>query len=409
MSPTEDGLPSTDLPPPAGIRRSGADVLRVNPLEDPRWDARLATCPAASFFHGSAWARVLHGTYGFSPVYFVLGPVPAMAEARLRANTEVSPPASLPSQGPEPVEGLVEQTSRLLHESQAFSALLPMVEVNSWLTGRRGVSLPFTDECEPLYSDVDSFRRVVQAALEYARVRAWKYVEFRGGRALLGEVPASTSFFGHRLDLRGDQPAIFARFDSSVRRAIRKAEQSGLTIEFSQDLEAVRLFYGLLCKTRQRHGVPPQPFRFFQNIQRHVLKENKGRVILARQGRVPVAGAVFFNSGMTATYKFGASNEAFQHLRGNNLVMWEAIKWHARQGFTTLDFGRTSLANDGLRKFKLGWGTQERTIDYVRYEVRTGRYVTATDESSGWHNRVFRLLPTPVSRIIGAALYRHVA
>src|SRR5664280_2862605 len=137
---------------------------------------RVGSCPVGSFFLGSAWARVLHGTYGFSPVYFVLGPVPAMAEARLRANTEASPPASLPSQGSEPVEGLVEQTSRLLHESQAFSALLPMVEVNSWLTGRRGVSLPFTDECEPLSSDVGSFRRVVQAALEYARVRAWKYV-----------------------------------------------------------------------------------------------------------------------------------------------------------------------------------------------------------------------------------------
>jgi hypothetical protein len=367
MSHADDHAPPADPPLPAEIHGNDLPVLRVNPLEDPRWDARLATCPAASFFHGSAWARVLHGTYRFTPVYFVLGD---------------------PGQP---------------------SAVLPVMEVDSWLTGRRGVSLPFTDECEPLYSDVDSFRRVVQAALEYARVRAWKYVEFRGGRALLGEVPASTSFFGHRLDLRGDQPAIFARFDSSVRRAIRKAEQSGLTIEFSQDLEAVRLFYGLLCKTRQRHGVPPQPFRFFQNIQRHVLKENKGRVILARQGRVPVAGAVFFNSGMTATYKFGASNEAFQHLRGNNLVMSEAIKWHSQQGFTTLDFGRTSLANDGLRKFKLGWGAQERTIDYVRYEVRTGRYVTATDESSGWHNRVFRLLPTPVSRIIGAALYRHVA
>jgi lipid II:glycine glycyltransferase (peptidoglycan interpeptide bridge formation enzyme) len=124
---------------------------------------------------------------------------------------------------------------------------------------------------------------------------------------------------------------------------------------------------------------------------------------------VPVAGAVFFHFGKTAIYKFGASNEAFQHLRANNLVMWEAIKWHAMRGFAVLDFGRTSLGNEGLRRFKLGWGTRERRIDYFRYDQRKSGFVTARDESSGWHNRIFRILPVSLSRLVGAASYRHVA
>jgi len=70
-----------------------------------------------------------------------------------------------------------------------------------------------------------------------------------------------------------------------------------------------------------------------------------------------------------------------------------------------LDFGRTSLDNDGLRRFKLGWGTRERRIDYFRYDPRKDRFVTARDASSGWHNHIFKTLPIPLSRLIGAALY----
>ena len=367
MTPTEDRPPAPDLPPPAEIPGGDSAVRRVNPLEDPSWDARLAGWPAASFFHRSAWARVLHDTYGFSPVYFTLG------------------------------------------ETARPSALLPVMEVDSWLTGRRGVALPFTDECEPLCRDADSFRRLFGEALAYAKVRAWKYLEFRGGKAWFGDIPASTSFYGHRLDLRTGEKALFAGIESAGRRALRKAEQSGLSVEFSQNPESIRAFHGLLCRTRKRHGVPPQPFAFFANIQRHVLAQNQGWVVLARHGGVAVAGAVFFHSGTMALYKFGASDEKYQNLRGNNLVMWAAIKRYAREGFAGFDFGRTSLTNEGLRRFKLGWGPQERRIDYVRYNVRTGRYVTAADASPGWYNRLFRFLPIPVSRLIGAALYRHVA
>jgi hypothetical protein len=124
---------------------------------------------------------------------------------------------------------------------------------------------------------------------------------------------------------------------------------------------------------------------------------------------LPVAAAVFFHWGKKAIYKYGASDEAYQHLRANNLVMWEAIKRYARNGFDQLHFGRTSLINEGLRRFKLGWNTEETMIEYVRYDWKEGGFVTAKDEASGWYNRVFRVLPVSVSRLVGSLLYRHVA
>ena len=122
-----------------------------------------------------------------------------------------------------------------------------------------------------------------------------------------------------------------------------------------------------------------------------------------------IAAAVHFYQGVQAIYKYGASDKSFQHLRGNNLVMWEAIKWHVRQGSTSLDMGRTSLVNDGVRRFKLGWGVEESIIEYLKYDLRRECFMSESDGSFGWHNRFFQLMPVSLSRMIGAVLYRHWA
>jgi CelD/BcsL family acetyltransferase involved in cellulose biosynthesis len=339
----------------------------VNPIAQPDWDAMVAKHPHGSFFHSAAWASVLADTYGYAPNYFVV------------------------------------------RESGEFRALLPLMEVDSWLTGRRGVSLPFTDECEPLFADEDSFKNLVSSALAMGRARGWKYLELRGGRKCIAEAPASLAFHSHTLDLTGDEETIFGRVDASVRRAIRKAEKEGVRVEFSEGIEAVRDFYSLFCRTRKKHGLPPQPFAFFENIHRHVISQKLGTVALARHEGVAVAGAVYFNLGGKAIYKFGASDESSQHLRGNNLVMWEAIRHHARMGCRTMDLGRTSLGNEGLRRFKLGWGAREKQTEYMKFDLRRNGFLKDKDESSGWHTGCFKVMPVWASKMVGATLYRHWA
>jgi hypothetical protein len=344
-----------------------AAIQCVDPGRFPEWDSSLATHPQGSIFHSGAWASVLESTYGYKPRYFTV------------------------------------------RQDGAFRSLLPLMEVDSWLTGRRGISLPFTDECEPLSADPESFKNLVKNALAHGRERNWKYVEFRGGRKLFGDVPASLAFYSHEVDLNDGEEVLSNRVDSSVRRAIKKAEKAGVTVETSVSLEAVRIFYSLLCRTRKKHGMPPQPFNFFRNIHEHIISRNLGIVVLARHEERPIAAAVYFGLGTRAIYKYGASDETFQQLRGNNLVMWEAIKWHAQRGFKTLSLGRTSLGNEGLRRFKLGWGASEVRSEYVKYDLRHDCFLTDKDETSGWHNQVFRRLPVFVSRMIGAGLYRHWA
>ncbi len=339
----------------------------INPADNPGWDALVKVHPRCSFFHCVAWARTLQGAYGFRPVYFTAGDV------------------------------------------DGRSAILPLMEVDSWLTGRRGVALPFTDDCEPLYTDPSSIRHLIQAAFEWGKTRGWKSVECRGGRELFGDAPASQSFYGHSVDLEADEDRMFARLKSSVRRAIRKAKKNGVTVTVSRSLEATRAFYTLHCRTRRQHGLPPQPFTFFLNIFEHILSKNLGMIAIASCRNRPIAAAVHFQLGAQSVFKYGASDRTFQRLRGTNLVMWEAIKWHARQGAKTLHLGRTAIGNEGLRRFKLGWGASEQKVEYFKYDLRKGRFVTEADDSTGWHNRVFNLMPIGASRAVGALLYRHYA
>lgn len=347
----------------AGETAGAVQVL--DPLRLPDWDALLATHRESTFFHRRAWASVLHDTYGHRPSYF----------CHIRGDR--------------------------------LEAMLPAMEVSSLWTGRRGVSLPFTDTCGPLRGSDDA--GLYEAAMGQGKQRGWRYLECRSDG---GEWPGATpslAFHGHVIDLARPGQEIYASFHPSVRRSIRKAQAAHLKVEFATTLESMRAFYTLHCLSRKRHGVPPQPFRFFENIARHVLGSGTGFVASASVEQRVVAAAVFFHWGTTAFYKFGASDYAYQYLRANDLVMWEAIKRCAESGCACLHLGRTSLANQGLRQFKLRFGAREETLAYCKYDFRRQRFVKDTDRAEGWINRVFRLLPAPLFRMAGQILYPHLS
>jgi hypothetical protein len=349
---------------PVPDERGSVSTRCENLVASASWDKLVSGFPDRTTFHSSAWAQVLSQTYGFVPVYLIAS----------RGNNSIS--------------------------------ALPLMEVTSWLTGRRGISLPFTDECGGLGA-TDSC--LVDEALRIGRGRGWKHVEFRGGRGLFNGTKPSVQFLGHQLKLCSNTARLFEQLESSVRRAIHKAEKAGLTIEISQTLDATHDYFALHGETRRKHGLPPQPIEFFRQIHTQIIAQQRGVIISAKfEGQV-VASAIFFHDDAEAIYKFGASNAKGEQLRANNFVMWEAIKWHAQKGLNLLRFGRTSPTNEGLRRYKLGWGAEEYLINYYKYDLRKDALVSQKDEAIAWYNRIFRHLPMPLLRRTGALLYRHIA
>lgn len=351
------------------ISGSAKQTVVIDPLQYPGWDSLLANRhdSQSCFFHGTAWARVLNETYGHRPYYFC----------------------------------------RFSHGQ--LTELFPVMEVSGPLTGRRGVSLPFSDFCPQIKTNEFEQKELFEEALEHGRKNRWRYLECRGNKPDRADAVPSLMFYGHAINLTPEPESLFKSFDDSTKRGIRKAERAGLKIEFRNTLESITTFYSLHCQTRRRHGLPPQPFRFFANIAKYVLEKGQGFVATALKGSQPLAAFVFFHDHKQALYKFGASDEAFQHLRPNNFLMWEAIKHCATQGFRELHLGRTSLSNVGLRRFKSGFGAVEEKMEYFKFDFGQESFVADVDRAESWVNGLFRCLPLPCLRYAGRLLYPNLS
>src|SRR5207302_8909474 len=244
--------------------------------------------------------------------------------------------------------------------------------------------------------------------VRFARERRWKHLEIRGGKSFQSTSGSATKFYGHTLDLRRHVEELHERFDSPVRRAIRKAERSNISALVVRNRQGMDDFYRLHVQTRRRHGLPPQPASFFLSIYEHIIKPGLGFIVLAQRRSRPIAAAIFFCFGKNALYKYGASDKRFQELRANNLVMWHGIQALAQAGAEKLHFGRTECENDGLRRFKLSWGTEEETIDYFRVDPSGGKCLAGAPSDFGFHNKIFARLPLAVNRLAGSLIYPHL-
>ncbi len=353
--------------PGTGVRMGAWAV--VDPLATPAWDEWIRAWPQAGVFHTAAWMSVLAAAYGFQPLALVR---PAGDGRRI---------------------------------------LLPLMECASPWRGRRGVALPFSDYVEMLAATPAEQQELLEAAVALGRARGWRYVEGRSGGEDGGVAAGreSVRFWRHVLRLDRDEAALFAGLDGSVRQALRKAAREGVEVRQDNSWDAVAAFYALHGQTRRMHGLPPQPLRFFRHLHAMLIARGTGAVFCAyRQGR-PLAAAIFLQMGPRVVYKFGASDREHLPLRANNAVMWAAIRHYAATGCTTLDLGRTSTGQEGLRRFKLGWGAEETMTGYWRYDLRRERFARQPDRSTGWHTSLFRRLPLPVLRWLGAQLYPHLS
>lgn len=338
----------------------------INPLTVENWNNLLATLPGYSFFHTANWADVLSQSYGYEPLY------------------------------------LCNKTNNTM------SGLLPLMEVKSILTGTRGVSLPFSDACPLLVSNTQAFQDLFQLAVTWGKKRKWKYIELRGGgKYLAAENPAAT-FLGHVLDLSRGSEQLFSGLRNSTRRNIKKAMNEKVDVSISRSSSAMKEFCRLNVITRKEHGLPPQPDRFFHRLHDLIIARGMGFISVASVFDRTIAANVYLHFGREVIYKYGASDKRYQHLRANNLVMWEAVKWCCDKGFKEMNLGRTEPVNRGLMQFKDGWGAKPYQIAYYKYNLQQNSFVSKGETLRPSYQSILSIMPGPVLKILGRYLYRHM-
>jgi len=276
---------------------------------------------------------------------------------------------------------------------------LPWARIESRLTGRRLVALPFSDACQPL-TDGASEEELASAVEEHRRETELG-LEVRWQMEALG--PSVQQYWRHTLALEPDADAVAKRAKSSIRRGVSKARKEGLEFERRTDAAALDAFYKLHLHTRKHLGAPTQPKRFIDGLAA-LFERGHGFVALVSDAGDPIAAAVFLQLRGNLIYKYGASDRSALARRPNNLLFAEVIRWACEAGLTELDFGRTDLDQEGLKQFKRGWGADELPL----HHTYAGMAAPSADSSGPLRlvAPVIRHSPPTVGRLFGA-LYRH--
>ena len=341
--------------------------FRIDPLEDPRWNSFSEWHPDASIFHTTGWLKALRTTYGYTPVVLT-----------------TSSPATPLQDG------------------------LPFCEIRSVLTGNRLVSLPFSDHCQPLVSHPDALEALIEGMIQNVGQQHWKFFELRPttyAPALESGLRVSRSYFFHRIDLRPSEQLIFKRFDKDcVQRKIKRAERESLRYESGHSEKLLRCFYKLNILTRRRHGLPPQPLKWFRSLIGTLGEDLQIRI--AFKGEVPIAGIVTLTYKNKMVYKYGGSDLGYSNLGGNALVFWRAIQDAKAEGIEEFDMGRSDLDNEGLVIFKDRWGAERSTINYWRYPASSSGPGIADLIRKA--KRFISIAPELSLTTVSKVLYRHM-
>jgi CelD/BcsL family acetyltransferase involved in cellulose biosynthesis len=329
----------------------------LDPAEDPRWAALLRRRPSSSVFHSPPWLRALRDTYGFE----------------FRAEVVLDPTGQA---------------------TQGWAHCLVQDVMDP-----RIVSLPFSDYCDPLVDDVDSWLALTGGVVD-AGVRTHL-------RCLDTGVPLADPRFTvtdrarwHGVDLALDDEARWHALDGSTRRAIRRARDQGITVSVAEDVSELRAFFELHLRVRRhKYGLLAQPYRFFLALWERFLATGDGALMLARRGEDVVGGVLFLGWGDTLYYKFNASDAHHLTARPNDLIVWESLALARSRGYRLLDFGLSSWDQDGLVRFKRKYASDERTIHLLRH---------APTEPSARERETRALLGELTGILVGADVPDHV-
>ena len=332
--------------------------------QDKQWLEYVKSKPQATIFHHPSWLKVLENSYGYRPFILV-------------------------------VRNIAGQ----------ITAGLPVMEIQRPLGGKRWVSLPFTDYCSPLYDNQEAHNQLIEHLLTAYQDHHTNSIQIRWELPSLLWIRSHTSHYLHTLPLRADSQAVLKGFKRTHRQNISTAEERGVVIKWGTEPEHLRLFYTMQLETRHRKGVPVQPWKFFELLGKEILDQGLGFILLAYKDSQCLAGGLFLYFQHTLTYKYAASIGEEQQLRPNNLLSWVAMQWGCDHGYTVFDLGRTELDNDGLRRFKCGWGASETPLPYSTIST------SIASENNGKlvpiMQRMIRKAPPWFCRITGELLYRY--
>jgi FemAB-related protein (PEP-CTERM system-associated) len=284
-------------------------------------------------------------------------------------------------------------------DTAGVGGILPTFLIRSWVFGTAICSMPFLDAGGPCASSATLESALLSRLLEEATHYGASVVELRCTRPLDLPVQPTRAKVNLSLPLPKDPDRLWSQLDAKVRNQIRKAERSGLTIEFGST-EKLREFYNIFAQNMRDLGSPVHALGFFQAILE--VFDDKASIVLVRKDAQAIGGLLALSHKDSLIVPWASSLREYLSLCPNMLLYWETLRMACLKGFRIFDFGRSSR-DAGTYRFKRQWGATEEPLFW--YSIPVGGHprpqLSPTDGPGVILARLWRSLPLPVTRWLG--------
>ncbi len=338
-------------------------VRPFEPADAPRWEAFVAGCAEATFFHRPGWRSILEDVFRHRTHY-------------LQA----------------------ERAGELV-------GILPLAEVKSRLFGHALVSLPFCVYGGPAATDHAAERALVDAASTLARSLRVDHHELRNRFAKCPEWPRQDLYVTFRRPIAEDDEVNMLAVPRKQRAMIRKGIRNGLRAEFD---DSVDRFFALYADNMHRHGTPPFAKAYFARLREVFGDDCEVLVVTTAEGR-PVSGVLGFRFRDEVLPYYAGDTEEARELAANDFKYWEVMRRARERGARVFDYGR-SKRGTGSFDFKTNWGFDPTPLAY-EFQLIGRREIPENNPLNPKYRALiatWRRLPLGVANALGPHIVRHL-
>ncbi|MGD9835350.1 MAG: FemAB family XrtA/PEP-CTERM system-associated protein [Piscinibacter sp.] len=344
---------------------AAADVA-VAPLSEAdgaAWEAFVAACPDATFFHRLGWRNIYEEVFRHRTHYLM---------ARRGADVV---------------------------------GVLPLVELRSVLFGHSLVSLPFAVYGGVASTDAQAVSALHRAAESLGERLGVQHLELRDRCQREDSWPQQDLYVTFRKPVLPEVEANMLAIPRKQRAMVRKAIQRNLNSVIDADTDR---FFELYADNQHRHGTPPQSREYFRALKRAFGDDCEVLTVLSPSGEA-VSGVLSFYFRDEVLPYYAGDLPSARELAANDFKYWELLRRACERGIKVFDYGR-SKRETGSFDFKKNWGFEPQPLHY-EYRLYAGDSVPQNNPANPKYRLaidVWRRLPRRVVNAVGPTLARHL-
>ncbi len=257
-------------------------------------------------------------------------------------------------------------------EKNCICSALPLCLIRSRFGKYRLISPPFSTLTDVLTTSEPSLQylyRNLPMFLQEKKVTSVVLKTFKSSDSVPLELFYRKDYFVHHgVDLSLSSEDLMKSFNrSNVRNRIKKAIKSPLEPTYAESMEEVREFYGLVVENRHILGLPSMPWKFFEGVWQQLYSRDWVELALIRHEEKLVGGLLSLKFKHRISAEVLAYRRDYLPMCPTHLLFWSTMNKAKDEGIQEFDFGRTSVTNTSLLRFKDHWGAKKTILPVFTY------------------------------------------